>query len=136
YRETAALAAEGERVASEAARAATIEARATAAAARRAARKAAAARRAARKAARRAAREQARKRKQGRPGGSGPAPQLAEHSTADRGVRIFGGLLAALVLVFALIGMIGERYGTRARVPGHQRHDHHLPHGRYQVICF
>jgi hypothetical protein len=118
YRETAALAAEQERAAKEEALAAATEARATAVAAR--------------KAARRAAQEEARELRQRRRWESRQARRLVQQSADDRGVRILRGILAALVILFLLIFIIGERYGTHAPTPGHD----YKPISCHGRICY
>lgn len=124
YRETAVLAAERKREATAAARAAAAEARATTRARRRAAHKES----------RRVAKHETRRLKLAR----SPMPwwrHFLEHSASERTVRIVGGLLAALILALVLIGIIGERYGSRAPLPGHNGKTVACKN-RFQVICF
>jgi hypothetical protein len=62
-----------------------------------------------------------------------PRENLHEDS-AVRAVRIAFGLLVALFVTFAIIIMIGERYGTRAPVPGH--HGKTIPCSSKYQVCF
>jgi hypothetical protein len=66
----------------------------------------------------------ARRRRVGKPG-----------RPADRGARVFGVVLSALMIVLVLIAIIGERYGMRAPTPGHLGKTIACQ-GRFQVVCF
>jgi hypothetical protein len=61
-------------------------------------------------------------------------PRQRPTSAAGRGVRIFGGLLAAIVLALVFLALIGERYGTHAPTPGH--HGKTIRCEPRQVFCF
>jgi hypothetical protein len=113
HRESAVLAAEHERAA--------VAARASAVAER--------------GAARRAAKAEARRLARQRLWALRHRSNVVERKSADHGVRILGGLLAAIILLFVGIGFIGERYGTHAPAPGHHGKTVACT-GRYQVVCF